>query len=681
MTINSLIDERTLREITLVPFEIAVRDGGALGIMTAYNRLNGTYCSAHAPLLRDTLRGDWGFEGFVLSDWYARGSTTESPGAGLDLEMPGPGRIYGPTLAAAVRDGSVDESLVDACVTRLLMAFDTIGALDDQVDEARGIDRAEDRALARRAAAESMVLLQNDGLLPLDASRITTLAVIGPNAERARIMGGGSASLTPHYRIPPLHALQARAGDAVTILYEQGCDIERTIPPVGATFAVEVFAGREFAGTAVHRDTRGDGRILTFGRAGFPDGDFSLRATAKITPQHAGEHILSLIQTEPSRLLVDGAVLIDGTTDPPPRGAELFGLGSAAMEATVTLDAGRDYELVVEYAAGDSVVLHGVQIGYRVAPADDLLDRAVAAAARADAAIVVVGTNDDWESEGHDREFMELPGDQPELIRRVAAVNPRTAVVINAASPVTTDWAPDVGAVLAVWFGGQEMANALADVLFGDADPGGRLPTTFPERLEHNPSYGNFPGDNGQVRYGEGVLVGYRWYDTRRMPTAFPFGHGLSFTTFGLSEPRLSARELPAGETLAVELDVTNTGSRSGSEVVQCYVAPPPSPVTRPEKELAAFAKVSLDPGDRATVRLELPARAFAYWQPATDVAPPGPAGPLDLAAVAVPPPSPGWRVEPGTYAVLIGTSSQAIAHRSDVNVLASESTGSFSTA
>ena len=399
-----------------------------------------------------------------------------------------------------------------------------------------------------------MVLLQNDGLLPFDVSAITTLAVIGPNAERARIMGGGSASLTPHYRIPPLDALQARAGDAVKIVYEQGCDIDRTIPPIDAAFAIDVFAGREFEGEAVHRDTRTDGRVLTFGRAGYPDGDFSLRATAHFAPHDSGQHVLSLIQTEPSRLLLDGVVLIDGTSDPPPRGDELFGLGSAPMETTVELDASREYELIVEYAGGDSVVLHGTQVGCRRAPAGDLLDRAVAAAAAADAVVVVVGTNDDWESEGHDREFMELPGEQPELIRRVAAANPRTAVVINAASPVSTDWARDAAAILAVWFGGQEMANAMADVLFGDADPGGRLPTTFPVRLEHNPSYGNFPGDNGQVRYGEGVLVGYRWYDTRRLPTAFPFGHGLSYTTFDLAEPRLSAAKSPWA-----------TGSRSKS--------------------------------------------------------------------------------------------------------------------
>jgi beta-glucosidase len=670
MTINSVIDERTLREITLVPFELAVREGGALGIMTAYNRVNGTYCSAHEELLHDILRDDWGFEGFVLSDWFARGSTTDSPRAGLDLEMPGPGRIYGPALAAAVREGTVDESHLDACVARLLSVFDTLGAFDDQLADPQGIDRPEDRALARRAAAESIVLLQNDGFLPLDSAAITTLAVIGPNAERARIMGGGSASLTAHYRIPPLDALQARAGEAVKIVYEQGCDIDRTIPPIDATFEIEVFAGREFEGEAVHRDTRTDGRVLTFGRAGYPDGDFSLRATARFTPHDSGDHVFSLIQTEPSRLLLDGVVVIDGMTDPPPRGGELFGLGSAPMEATVELDASREYDLVVEYTGGEGAVLHGAQVGCRRAPAGDLLDRAVAAAAAADAVVVVVGTNDDWESEGHDREFMELPGEQPELIRRVAAANPRTAVVINAASPVSTDWAPDVAAVLAVWFGGQEMANAVADVLFGDADAGGRLPTTFPVRLEHNPSYGNFPGDNGQVRYGEGVLVGYRWYDTRAIPTAFPFGHGLSYTTFDVAPPRVSAREIAAGDAITVEVDITNTGTRRGTQVVQCYVAPPPTGVTRPEKELAAFAKVALDPGEQTTVALTLDERAFAYWQPAPDEAPTGAPGPLDLVAAPDPPPEPGWRVDPGIYSVLIGTSSADITHRREVEVV-----------
>jgi beta-glucosidase len=670
MTINSVIDERTLREITLVPFELAVREGDSLGIMTAYNRLNGTYCSEHMELIADILRGEWGFEGFVVSDWYARGSTDGSLRAGLDLEMPGPGRVFGPALAQAVRAGAVDDSLVDAAVGRLLAVFERIGALDEQPGAPTSVDLPAHRALARRAAAESMVLMKNDGaLLPFDASSISTLAVIGPNAKHARIMGGGSASLTPHYRVPPLEALQARLGDRAQVVYEQGCDIERTTPPVDAEFALEVFAGRDFHGDVVHREARPDGRVLTFGRAGFPDGDFSVRATATLTPSHGGPHTLSLIQTAPSRVLLDGEVMLDGVTDPPPTGTELFGLGSRPIETSIDLEAGRARRLVVEYTDNDSAVLHGVQVGCRTLPPPDLMDRAVDAAQHADAVVVVVGTSDDWESEGHDREFMELPGDQPELIRRVTAANPRTAVVVNAASPVTTDWANDVPAVLAAWFGGQEMANALAEVLFGDTDPGGRLPTTFPLRLEHNPSFGNFPGDNGQVRYGEGVFVGYRWYEARRLPTSFPFGHGLSYTAFEIGVPRLAAPVIKVGDTAELAVGVTNTGARRGAEVVQCYVVPRDPSVTRPPKELKAFAKVWLDPGETTTVTLELSPRAFAYWQPATDAPPAGPVGPFPLPTPPAAPPAPGWRVDPGVYEIAVGRSSADILHVAEVTI------------
>ena len=662
MTINSVVDERTLREITLVPFELAVREGGSLGIMTAYNRLNGVYCAEHDWLLADVLRGEWGFEGFVVSDWYARGSSAGSIRAGLDLEMPGPGRVYGPALAEAVQNGEVDEVLVDAAVMRLLSVFDRLGALDDSPSEPESIDRPEHRTLARDAAAESMVLLKNDdGMLPIDRSSIATLAVVGPNAERARIMGGGSASFTPHYRVPPLDALQEAVGTDVKIVYEQGCDIERTIPPIIADFDIAVDEGAE-------RARRRDGRLIWLG--GLPGGGTTFRATASLVPTTAGPHVLSLVQLGPTRVLLDGALVLDGVTDPPPRGRELFAMGSEAIEATVDLDTSA-HELVVEYTGGTSGPLEGVQVGCRALPPSDLMDRAVAAAAGADATIVVVGTNDDWESEGHDREFMELPGDQAELIRRVAAANPRTVVAVNAASPVTMGWADAVPAVLVTWFGGQEMANALADVLFGETDPSGRLPTTFPARLEHNPSYGNFPGENGQVRYGEGVFVGYRWYEARGLPVAYPFGHGLSYTTFAIGAPRLSSTTFTAGagNTLTIEVDVTNTGARRGAEVVQCYVAPRHPGVTRPAKELKAFAKVWLEPGESTTVALELGDRAFSYWQPAVDAPPPGRTGPPIPSAEPPPPPDPGWRVEPGHYDLHLGRSSAAAAPAATVEV------------
>ncbi len=669
-SINSVIDERTLREITLVPFELAVREGGALGIMTAYNRLNGTFCAEHEWLLADVLRGEWGFEGFVVTDWFARGSTRGALSAGLDLEMPGPGRFYGAALGKAVLDGEIDETLVDATVTRLLTVFDRIGALDDTPGEPRAVDLPEHRALGRRAAAEAMVLLKNDGdVLPFDAGAIRTLAVIGPNAERDRIMGGGSASLTPHHRTTPLEALRAHLGDTVEIVHEPGCNIDRTVAPVDARFTVDVFAEPACAGEPVHTEDRADGRLVFFG--GMPAGGASFRARATVRAATTGSHALTLVQTAPARVLLDGDVVLDGVTDPPSPGHELFGMGSEELRATVDLVAGEEHELVVEFVELAGAVLAGAQIGLAALPPADLLDRAVAAASRADAVILVVGTNDQWESEGHDRTSMDLPGDQPELIRRVCAANPRTAVVVNAGAPVTTDWAEVAPAVLAVWFGGQEMGPALIDVVFGATDPGGRLPTTFPERLEHNPSYGNFPGEAGQVRYGEGVLVGYRWYEARGIRPSFAFGHGLSYTTFTIGAPRVSSTAVAAGDTVVVEVDVTNIGERRGAEVVQCYVAPREPRVVRPVKELAAFAKVWLDPGERATVSLELGERAFAYWQPETDRPAPDPltAGvPFFTTPDA---PAPGWRVDPGTYDLHVGRSSTDIAHVAEVSVTA----------
>jgi beta-glucosidase len=692
-TIDSLIDERTLREITLVPFELAVREGGALGIMTAYNRLNGPYCAEHEWLLRDVLRGEWGFEGFVLTDWFGQGSTTGSARAGLDLEMPGPGRIYGPALAEAVRAGGVESHLLDDSVRRLLTALARVGALDDPPGgEPRSVDRPEHRALCRVAATEATVLLRNEAagdapLLPLDPAGLGSLAVIGPNADRAQIMGGGSASLAPHYRVTPLDALRERLGDTVDIRYAQGCDTDRNVAPLEFAqltapdgkpgFGVEVFAGTYPGVDALHRVHR-DGRILFFGDPapgvdGLDESAFSFRATGRFVTAEPGTYRFTLVQLGRARLFVDGALAVDGMEHPPPPGESFFGLGSAEVGVDVDVEAGRPVELVVEWSSEGSAVLRGVQVGCRALAPPDLLERAVATAAGADAAVVVVGTNDEWESEGHDRGSMDLPGEQDELIRRVAAANPRTVVVVNTGSPVTMDWAAGVPAVVQVWFGGQEMAHAIVDVLTGEAEPAGRLPTTFPVRLEHNPSYGNFPGENGEIRYGEGLLVGYRWYDARALPTRFPFGHGLSYTTFEIGEPSVATE---AGGEVRVSVPVANTGSRRGAEVVQCYVAPPPARLARPLKELKAFAKVWLDPGETTTVTLVLDGvRAFAYWDPGDRTPRGATSGPAGIPALGGGPsrwrtPSEaGWVVEPGEYHLHVGRSAGDITHVVPVTV------------
>ncbi len=677
-TTSSVIDPRALREIYLVPFELAVTEGGTLGVMTGYNRLNGPWCAEHEELLATILRGEWGFDGFVISDWFACAHTARALRAGLDLEMPGTGRVYAPdAIEQAIDAGDLAEADLDAPVRRLLHVFDRVGAFDDPMepppDEA--VDRPDHRALVRRAASDAMVLLQNSGVLPLDPSALRTVAVLGPNAERLNVNGGGSASLNPHHRSELLPAIRSRFTSDVQLLHVAGCDIDTSTPAMRLPVTADVYAGTEWSGPVRLTKTFTSSELLFFGPVDGIGEEFSFRARASFTPGTSGPHELSLVQAGRARVRVDGTVVLDGITNPPPPGPELYGLGSMEVGHTIVLTEGTPVEIEIEYTSLFSAVLRGVKLGLRPIVGDDTIASAVDAAARADVAVLVVGTNASWESEGSDRTSMDLPGDQDELVRRVAAANPNTVVVVNTASPVTMDWAAGVGAIVQAWFGGQEMGDALADVLFGEAEPAGRLPTTIPMRLEHNPSFANFPTENGEVRYAESIFVGYRWFDARSLPVRFPFGHGLSYTTCTIGAPALSSAEIAEGATVRVDVEVTNTGARRGAEVVQCYVAPRTAALVRPPKELKAFAKVWLDPGESRTVRLELGPRAFAYWDP-------GNSEWSELAALQrecnpfAPPPAPmraaaGWRVDPGVYDVLVGRSSAELPHSVELRVTA----------
>jgi beta-glucosidase len=686
-TMSSLVDARALRELYLVPFELAVKEGKSLGIMTAYNRLNGTHCSEHPELVTGILREEWGFEGFVVTDWFSAGSTAGSAAAGIDLEMPGNGRFFGAALAAAVKAGDVAPEVLDAMVRRFLGVLDRLGALDDAgPEQIRSVDRADHRALAREAAAAAMVLLKNDGVLPFDRAAIRTIAVCGPNAERAQIMGGGSANLAPHYWISPLEAIRARVGDGVAVRYERGCAIEKTATPLRAPrvftpegepgLAAEIFAGDAFEGAPVDRRVFRDGRLIVIEPvlAGAPGAAMSMRVRARFRADEDGEHAFTFVQIGGrARVTIDGAVVFDGIADPPPPGSELFGMGSQERRVAVALRAGHEVEIEAVFVGPKQMAfLRGIRIGCVLPEPTDLLERAVAAAAAADAAVVIVGTNDEWESEGEDRATMDLPGRQDELAARVVAANPNTVVVVNTGSPVTMDWADAARAVLQAWFGGQEMANALAGILFGDADPSGRLPVTIPLRLEHNPSFGNFPGENGEVRYGEGLFIGYRWYDSRSLPVRYPFGHGLSYAHFAIGAPA-HARRFARGGALRVEVPVENRGARRGSEVVQCYVEPVGPRLVRPRRELKAFAKVTLDPGERATAVLVLDDRAFAYWDPADEhwarTAAQRSSGFVPAGPNALHREVPGWYVDAGTYRLHIGRSSADLPHCSEVVV------------
>ncbi len=680
--ISSVVDERSLRELYLVPFELAVREGGALAIMTAYNRLNGRWLTEQPRYLIELLRDEWGFEGLVMTDWFAVVDSVTSLGAGLDLEMPGPGRALGSGVAALVRDGAVPEADLDEAVRRLLGGFQRIGALDGPTPE---IDPeppgAEERALIRSAAAEAAVLLRNDGILPLDRSALGSVAVVGDHAAMPRVQGGGSAQVVLRRLESPLEALSAALGDDVEVLFERGCEVDLSATPIGRSvlrvpdgFAVEVFDGLEWSGEVVHRTELDELRLFVFSASvqRYPASDWSLRARGTVVPGETGTFQIALSQVGRARVLVDGVVVLDGFENPPPPGgSDFFGFASKELVGEVALVAGQPVEVELEYARVETA-LAAFRVGFRTIDTDALLERAVAAARSADVVVAFVGTTYEWETEGRDRTTLQLPGRQVELVRSVAAANPRTVVVVNAGAPVDLSWADDVAAVLQPWFGGEEMAGGIADLLTGVCEPGGRLPTTIPFTLEHSPSYDNFPGENGQLRYGEGLFMGYRGYEHRCIEPRFPFGFGLGYTRFEFGDVVLSKAAFGAGGELRVSIEVRNVGDRSGATVIQCYVAPESTRLPRPLKELKAFSKVRLEPGSSTTVEMVLDDRAFAYWDP----------GQPDWEEVAgrftqISPQvaghdrrSPGWQVDPGRYEILIGRSSADIVARTWLDVV-----------
>lgn len=612
-TISSVVEERVLRELYYPPFELAIKEAGLLAVMTSYNRLNGRWCSEDRDLLEGVLRGDLGFDGIVMTDWFAVGSTLDSARAGLDLQMPGPDRFYGAPLAKAVADGDLEPEALDAIARRWLQLIDRLDAWEDRPVAERAVDLPEHREVARRASAAGTVLLRNDGVLPLTPG--ATLALIGPLAARAHLMGGGSAQLRPHRSPSLLDVLQPQLGDRLS--YARGCDIDKTVRALAAPGArVDFFDSTDLTGPVHSTSSENDLKLLWFAspEPGLDEDAFSFRATATLAVHDTGTHTFTLVQAGRARLLLDGAVVADGFSSPPAPGTDYFGLGSEEAVVTAELVAGTEVEVVVEYSADHSQYLHGVKIGHRPPAVADPIAEAVALAREADVAVVVVGTSEEWETEGHDRTTMSLPGDQDELVRRVCAANPRTVVVVCAGAPVDMPWVERANAVLLPWLGGQEVSYALDDVLFGRAEPSGRLPVSFPELIEHTPAFGSFPGENDEVHYREGLLVGYRWYDSRHLPVRFPFGHGGSYTSFDWGKASLSSPSYRIGDELVVTVPVTNTGERRGAEVVQVYVRPGESRLVRPRTELRGFAKVELDPGESREVTVVLRDRAFAYW-------------------------------------------------------------------
>jgi len=662
LSISSEVSERALRELYLVPFEAAVREADVRAVMSAYNRINGTHASSHAPLLRDILKQEWGFPGLVISDWGAATETIANANGGLDLEMPGPPRTMGNALLTAVRDGHVEEAVVDDKVRRLLTTLDACGSLDAKAPEAeeRSEDRPEHRALARRVAAESIVLVKNQGVLPLDPARIKRLAVIGPNAERAQIQGGGSSIVVPHYEVHPLAALAERLGSDVEILHEPGCRIDKYLPPLDPAslrpaggearpgLRLEYWNGPVGDGTPV--ETRIVRRCRAFWSGEFSprvDGrHFGARYSGHFTAETSGVYAFGLQSAGPSWLYLDDQLLIENASNSEP-GDGFFGHGSSERRTEISLQKGETYGFRVDFQRDPALPDAGIQFGMLPPQAPDGIERAVAAACRADAVLLVVGTSGEWETEGNDRRDLSLPGRQNELIERVLEARPDAVVALNVGSPVTLDWLENCRALLQLSFGGQELGHALTDILFGDINPSGRVPTTWPVRLEDTPAFPHYPGAEGRVAYGEDLWMGYRAYDTRGIEPLIPFGHGLSYTEFEYSDLRVP-ESTRAGQAIEVSIRVANLGTRSGQEVVQLYVRSLRSPFDRPDKELRAFAKIELESGQEERLLFRLAPRAFEAWDEDTG----------------------DWTLRPGDREIIVGASSRDLRARAPLRII-----------
>ncbi|MER6097380.1 glycoside hydrolase family 3 C-terminal domain-containing protein [Streptomyces sp. NPDC001728] len=617
-TVDNRIAPRPLREIYLAPFEAIVKNAHPWGIMTAYNQVNGVTMTEHRHLVNEVLRGEWGFDGYNVSDWMAARSTTGDIEGGLDVAMPGPDTVYGENLAAAVRAGEVAESAVDTAVRNVLRLAARVGALEGAPPAVTEHPATIDGdALAREIARRGFVLVRNeDGALPLAAG--TTVALSGAAARDARVLGGGSAQVFPEHVVSPLDGLTAAlaglSGEG-SLTFSIGADPSEELVPADQGFSIRARC-RDAEGRLLGEGSLPNGQVQWIGDdlpAGVTHDELaSIEVVGTFTPRESGDHAFgtrglgSYVLTVAGRTVFDGVQELGPEADP----FEAF-FGSPVERGKVRLTAGETVEVSLLHTlekdpeeAMRAVMFSFVHLGPRRDP-DELIAEAVEAARTAATAVVVVATTERVESEGFDRQDLALPGRQDDLVRAVAAVNPNTVVVVNSGSPVELPWREDVAAILLSWFPGQEGGAALADVLTGAEEPGGRLPTTWPVTLADVPVTEVTPTE-GRLDYTEGVFVGYRAWDKAGAVPAYPFGHGLGYTTW-------SYESLTAGpDTATVRL--TNTGDRTGREIVQLYLAPVDDSVERPARWLAAFASVEAGPGETVEAEIALPRRAFEIW-------------------------------------------------------------------
>ncbi|CAG99696.1 beta-glucosidase H [Kluyveromyces lactis] len=668
---NSILSERALREIYLEPFRLAIKNADPVCLMTAYNKVNGEHCSQNKKLLLDILRKEWNWDGMIMSDWYGTYTTAASIKNGLDIEFPGPTRWRTNELVSHSLNSKEQISIydVDDRVRQVLKMIKFV--VDNQ--EKTGIvqngpettsnNTKETSELLRKIAADSIVLLKNENsILPLKKEE--SIVVIGPNAKAKASSGGGSASVNSYYVISPYEGIVKKVGKEVP--YTIGAESHKTLSNLIEQLVVDPSKPAEgdnagatgsFYSEPVEKRAKDESpfHVATFKHSFNLLFDFKhekidttnpifyITLEGYFTPEEDADYIFGLQVFGTGVLYLDDELLIDQRKGQV-SGDFCFGAGTIEKTKTVTLQKGKAYKVRIEYGSGPTSELvsefgsGALQVGVTKAiDADEEIKKAAKLAAAHDKAILCIGLNAEWESEGHDREDMTLPARTNDLVRAVLEANPNTVIVNQSGTPVEFPWLQKANALVQAWYGGNELGNAIADVLYGDVVPNGKLSLSWPLKLEDNPAYLNFKTEFGRVVYGEDIFIGYRFYEKLQKRVAFPFGYGLSYTEFALSNLQVQIND----EVISVSVDVKNTGEKyAGSEVVQVYIAATESSVSRAVKELKGFKKVLLQPGQTETAKIDLVLKdSVSFFDEEVGK----------------------WCSEAGQYKVLVGTSSDDI--------------------
>ncbi|HWB52702.1 MAG TPA: glycoside hydrolase family 3 C-terminal domain-containing protein, partial [Tepidisphaeraceae bacterium] len=638
--VSDEVDERTLREIYLRGFHIALETGHPWAVMCAYNKINGEYCSANHWLLTQVLKDDWGFKGLVMSDWGATHDSLGAANAGLDIEMPGWKWFTPDKLMPLIQSGQISMATIDDKVRRILRVEVAMGFGDHpkQKESSIPLNDPKSRAVALKIAEQGIVLLKNENhLLPLDKSKVKTIAVIGPNADPAVTGIGGSSYVDPFDPVSTLAGIRNAVGVGVKVVYIPGDETAHLQQVVkdsvyeadgssGPGLKAEFFANRELSGQPVL--VRHD-KVIDFDwdpnspvPAGLENDNFSVRWTGKIKPAANGTYVFTLNSHAGARLFIDGQKVIDLRENRHTR------------ERRIKRDlvGGQTYDIRIEFSSH----WRHCSVWFGWGPPRPLIsDEEAKQISHADAAVVCIGFNATLESEGFDRTY-SLPNDQGLLVQKVAAINPRTIAVVNAGGNVEmAPWIDSAAGLLQAWYPGEEGGTAIADILFGKVCPSGRLPATFEKRWEDCAAYGNYPGKDDKVYYKEGVFVGYRWFDEKHIEPRFPFGYGLSYTKFELSDLKVKAAKGKQG--FDVSARVKNVGDREGADVVQVYVGEDHPTLPTPPRALAGYERVELKAGETKTVRIKLDASSLAHWDPTAK----------------------NWTTDKGAYHVWVGESSR----------------------